>query len=286
MSDNYKINDKYKDRLFRFIFGHEENKNYALELYNAINNTDYKDVSELEFYTIEDVIYLKMKNDVALILDSYLNLWEQQSSYNPNMPLRGLMYFGQMYSKYIKTNALNIYGKTLVKIPTPRYIVFYNGTRETLPVEYMKLSDSFINPDKSGDFEWTAVMYNLNEGKNDDLRSKCKPLHEYMMLIKRIRDKMKVITDVAQAIDAAVVSCINDGILKDFLLAHRAEVVGMVLTEFDEKTFVEGIREEGANELAEATKRLKNGSTKEKLLKEGFSSDIVNTAIELLAALS
>ena len=294
MSDNYKINDKYKDRLFRFIFGHEENKNYALDLYNAINNTDYRDVSDLEFYTIDDVIYIKMKNDVALILDSYLSLWEQQSSYNPNMPIRGLMYFGQMYSKYIKTNSLNIYGKTLVKIPTPRYIVFYNGTRETIPVEYMKLSDSFINPDKSGDFEWTAVMYNLNKGKNDDLRSKCKPLHEYMMLIERIRDKMKMIEDITKAIDAAVVSCINDGILKDFLLAHRAEVVTMVLTEFDEKTFVDGIRAEGrvegktegANELAEATKRLKNGYTDEKLLKEGFDPDIVKSANELLAALS
>ena len=106
------------------------------------------------------------------------------------------------------------------------------------------------------------------------------------MFIERIRDKMKEIKDITVAVDASVVSCINDGILKDFLLAHRAEVIGMVLTEFDEKTFVEGIREEGANELAEATKRLKNGSTKEKLLKEGFSSDIVNTAIELLAALS
>ena len=294
MSDNYKINDKYKDRLFRFIFGHEENKNYALDLYNAINNTDYKDLSELEFYTIEDVIYIKMKNDVALILDSYLSLWEQQSSYNPNMPIRGLMYFGQMYSKYIKTNALNIYGKTLVKIPTPRYIVFYNGTRETLPVEYMKLSDSFINPDKSGDFEWTAVMYNLNKGKNDDLRSKCKPLHEYMMLIERIRDKMKMIEDITKAIDAAVVSCINDGILKDFLLAHRAEVVGMVLTEFDEKTFVESIRAEGraegktegANELAEVTKRIKNGYTDEKLLIEGYDPAIVKSANELLAVLS
>ena len=271
MSDNFKINDKYKDRLFRFIFGHEENKAYALDLYNAINNTDYKDVSELEFYTIEDVIYIKMKNDVALILDSYLNLWEQQSSYNPNMPLRGLMYFGQMYSKYIKTNALNIYGKTLVKIPTPRYIVFYNGLTEIPPVEKMKLSDAFINPDKSGDFEWTAVMYNLNNGKNDVLRSKCKPLHEYMMFIERIRDKMKEIKDITVAVDAAVVSCINDGILKDFLLAHRAEVVGMVLTEFDEKTFVEGIKQEGREEGREEEQRdqiskmLSKGKTPEQI---------------------
>ena len=126
--------------------------------------------------------------------------------------------------------------------------MFYNGSTEIPPIENMKLSDAFINLDKSGDFEWTAVMYNLNNGRNDNLRSKYKPLHEYMMFIERIRDKMKEIKAVTEAVDAAVVSCINDGILKDFLLAHRAEVVTMVLTEFDEKTFVEGIKQEGREE--------------------------------------
>ncbi|SEA27021.1 hypothetical protein SAMN05216349_10832 [Oribacterium sp. KHPX15] len=123
---------------------------------------------------------------------------------------------------------------------------------------------SFINPDKSGDFEWTAVMYNLNKGKNDDLRLKCKPLHEYMMLIERIRDKMKMIEDISKAIDAAVVSCINDGILKDFLLAHRAEVVTMVLTEFDEMTFVDGIKKEEREE--QIANMLKKGKTPEQIV--------------------
>ena len=248
MSEKVNINLQNKDRLFRLLFGREEYKGNVLSLYNALNNSDYKDVSELELYTIEDVIYIKMKNDVAFILDSYLSLWEQQSSYNPNMPLRGLMYFGKMYDKYIKTNELNIYGKRLLKIPTPRYVVLYNGEDDTPSVEYLRLSDAFINPDKSGDFEWTAVLYNLNRGKNDELRIKCDVLDGYMILVEKIRENLKLTSDVAKAIDAAVVSCIDADILRDFLLAHRAEVVDMVLTEYDEKSFVKGMKEEGFEE--------------------------------------
>ena len=90
------INVQYKDRLFRLLFGREENKEYILSLYNALNSSDYKDVSELQLYTIEDVIYIKMKNDVAFILDSYLSLWKQQSTYNPNMPMRRLSHVLKM----------------------------------------------------------------------------------------------------------------------------------------------------------------------------------------------
>ena len=171
------INFQYKDRLFRLLFGREEYKENVLDLYNALNDSDYKDVSELELFTIEDVIYIKMKNDVAFILDSYLSLWEQQSTDNPNMPVRGLMYFGKLYSKYIKSRKLNIYGTKQIMIPTPRYVVLYNGAK-----------------------------------------------------------------------DAAVVSCINDGILTEFLSIHRSEVLDMCITEFDEKTFIEGIKEEGRKE--------------------------------------
>ncbi|MBP3241044.1 MAG: PD-(D/E)XK nuclease family transposase [Oribacterium sp.] len=242
------INVKYKDRLFRLLFGREENKEAILSLYNALNNSDYKDVSELELYTIEDVIYIKMKNDVAFILESYLSLWEQQSTYNPNMPVRGLMYYAKMYDKYIKSRSLNIYGSKLIQIPTPRYIVFYNGTEEIDSIKQLKLSDSFIKPDKTGAFEWTATLCNLNKGKNDELRSQCKVLDGYMTLIERIRGNLKSTEDVEKAVDSAVVSCIDEGILRDFLIAHRAEVIDMCLTEYDEKTFVNGIKEEGREE--------------------------------------
>jgi len=267
MTKKLNINIQYKDRLFRLLFGSEEYKDNILSLYNALNNSDYKDVSELELYTIEDVIYIKMKNDVAFILDSYLTLWEQQSSYNPNMPVRGLMYYGKMYDKYIKSNSLNIYGSTLVKIPTPRYIVFYNGTKDVDSVIHLKLSDAFIKKDRTGIYEWTATVYNLNKGKNDELRFRCGALDGYMTLVERVRENVIVTKDVAKAVDDAVVSCINDGILKDFLIAHRAEVIDMCLTEFDEKTFVNSIKEEGREERdrEKIAEILRKGKTPEEI---------------------
>ncbi|ETP72434.1 Putative transposase, YhgA, partial [Lachnospiraceae bacterium JC7] len=263
------INVQYKDRLFRLLFGREENKESILSLYNALNNSDYKDVSELELYTIDDVIYIKMKNDVAFILDSYLSLWEQQSTYNPNMPVRGLMYYAKMYDKYIKSRSLNIYGSKLIKIPTPRYIVFYNGKEDIDSIKQLSLSDSFINPDNTGSFEWTATLINLNKGKNDELRFKCKVLDGYMTLIERIRANLKSKEDIEKAVDSAVVSCIDEGILRDFLIAHRAEVIDMCLTEYDEKTFVNGIKEEGREEGRKEGREARDKEKITELLRDG-----------------
>lgn len=96
-----KVNIQYKDRLFRLLFGSEEVRENIISLYNALNDTDYPPEHEFDITTLDDAVYIKMKNDVSLLIDSYLPLWEQQSSYNPNMPLRGLMYFGNLYDAYI-----------------------------------------------------------------------------------------------------------------------------------------------------------------------------------------
>lgn len=101
---NVKVNREYKDRLFRFRFGTEAYKEDMLSLYNALNGTAYGNAEELSITTIEDVIYVGMKNDVSVLLDGNLSLWEQQSTLNPNMPVRGLMYFGNLYDQYIKAN--------------------------------------------------------------------------------------------------------------------------------------------------------------------------------------
>ena len=107
------IQREHKDRLFSFIFGRSENKAWALELYNAINGSDYSDMDEIEFNTIEDVLYMGMKNDVSFILRSVMSLYEQQSTYPANMPVRDLMYVGKLYDKYIEEHDLNIYGEKL-----------------------------------------------------------------------------------------------------------------------------------------------------------------------------
>ncbi len=258
---NTKNNIHYKDRLFRMLFGRKEYKENIISLYNALNGTNYPEDTDFEITTIDDTIYITMKNDVSLLIDSYLPLWEQQSSYNPNMPLRGLMYFGKLYDAYVETHELNIYGSAMVKIPSPQYIVLYNGTRDTESVVKLKLSDSFIHTDESGEFEWTATMYNLNKGKNEELLKSCKPLSDYMSLINCIRKNQNSGMSNSDAVDKAVDSCIEEGILSDFLIKHRAEVKDMVLTEFNEKVFVNGIRAEGREEgLAEG---ISQGRTKE-----------------------
>ena len=241
------VNKKYKDRLFCLLFGNEEYKDNILSLYNALCHTTYTNEEDIQIYTIDDVIYIKMKNDVSILLDSFLYLWEQQSTFNPNMPIRGFMYFGKMYDRYITENSLNIYGKTIIKLPTPRYTVLYNGMDEQPSFMQLRLSDSFINPDSSGAFEWTASMINLNDGKNEDLLINCRPLKDYMTLINEIRKNSKIM-NFDNAVDAAVTYCIEHDVLKTFLLKHRAEVKDVCITEYDEKTFVDGIRAEGRAE--------------------------------------
>ena len=241
------VNRKYKDRLFCLLFGNEEYKDNILSLYNALCNTSYTNPDDIQIYTIDDVIYIKMKNDVSILLDSFLYLWEQQSTFNPNMPIRGFMYFGKMYDRYVTENHFNIYGKTLIKLPTPRYTVLYNGVDEQPDFMRLKLSDSFIHPDASGDFEWTADMINLNNGKNDELLNNCQPLKEYMTLINEIRRNCEIM-EFEDAVDAAVTYCIEHNVLKIFLIKHRAEVKDVCITEYNEKSFVDGIRAEGREE--------------------------------------
>ena len=263
----------YKDRLFRFIFGSMDNVENILSLYNALNGTNYDDPAALMITTLEDVIYVRMKNDVSFLISSYLSLWEQQSSYNPNMPLRGLMYFGELYSGYIESNSLNLYGSKLLQIPTPQYVVFYNGERDAEAIRKLRLSDSFINKDESGDFEWTATMYNLNKGKNDPLMERCKPLKDYMMLVQYIRDNLNHGMPVEAAVDEAVKRCISENVMKEFLIKHRAEVKNMCITEYNEKTFVDGIKAEGIAEGITKGSLEKGLTVYYNLLKRGFTKE-------------
>ena len=118
----FHVRRKYKDRLFQKVF---EDKKDLLELYNAVNETNYTNPDELEITTLEDVIYLSMKNDLSFIIGSTLNLYEHQSTYNPNIPIRSLIYFARLYEAYINKNGYNVYGHKLIKLPTPQFIVFY-----------------------------------------------------------------------------------------------------------------------------------------------------------------
>ncbi len=247
MSIPVSINREHKSTLFCYIFGAVENKHYLLSLYNAVNNTSYSNIEDIEINTIEDFIYIRMKNDVSFILDTDMNLYEHQSTYNPNMPLRGILYFSTLYAQFISENNKNIYGKSLVKIPTPRYIVFYNGNDSYPDKLELKLSDAFERPDTSGNFEWTSTMLNINQGHNREIMDKCLALFQYSDFITKVKEYKKSFS-LKGAIEQAVDYAISNNYLDGFFKKHKEAIMYSCLSEFNEEAFRKGIHDEGYSE--------------------------------------
>ena len=194
----------HKDRLFRMIF---REKKELLSLYNAVNGTSYTNTEELEIVTLENAIYMNMKNDLAFIMDSYLNLYEHQSTYSPNMPLRDLFYIAKELQGQVDHR--DLYRNTLIKIPTPRFLVFYNGSEEQAEKKYLRLSDAFQKSMDDPDLELVVTMLNINLGKNRKLLEQCQTLKEYAIYVKKVRTYAKSMK-VEEAVDRAVRECINE----------------------------------------------------------------------------
>ena len=274
---------EYKDRLFKAIFGRntEESKRWRLELYNALNNTNYTDPDALEVNTIENVIYITMKNDVSFLVDSEMNLYEQPSTHNPNMPLRGLMYFAQLYQIYLTKMGKSLLSSKTVRIPTPKFIVFYNGGEEEEVRWKMRLSDSFMTEDKSGDFEWSADVININPKCNKPLQKSCKALYDYIRYVYRIKDNRKSGMDKKEAVEEALDWAIREKLLDGFFKEQKEEVIGMSLTEFDEEEFKRVCREDGYEDGISVGLAQKALEDAENLLREGDSVEKVSRCIGL-----
>lgn len=240
------INEEYKDRLFSFIFGQEKNRAWTLELYNAVNGSDYQDPAEIEITTIREVLYLGMRNDVSFMISDEMNLYEQQSTYNPNMLVRQLQYCGYLYEKYIKEKKLNKYGSRLLTLPVPRLVVFYNGTQNEPDEKILRLSDSFPEG-ADADVEVRVRMVNINYGRSPKLLGACRPLQEYSWLIAEIRRNGQTM-EIERAVDRAVTDMPPEYVLKPFLEEHRAEVKGMMLMEYNEAEQMNLFKEEGRAE--------------------------------------
>lgn len=230
------INRKYKDRLFQRVF---RDKRDLLDLYNAINDTNYDNPDDLEITTLEDVVYLSMKNDLSFVVSVTMNLYEHQSTFNPNIPVRGFMYFSRLYEVYIRKNNLDLYGGVRIKLPSPRFVVFYNGKRNQPDETVLKLSDMFEENDKKSDeppaLECRARMLNINYGHNKKLLEKCKRLHDYSYFIAEVNKNIDNGCNLRKAINDAIDTCIKKDILRDILEKSRSEVREMLLTEYDEK---------------------------------------------------
>lgn len=261
---NTQGNRNYKDSLFRLIFDKKED---LLDLYNAINGTSYDNVDELKVNTLDNALYMGFKNDVSFLIGYTLNLYEHQSTKNENMPLRGFLYIAREFEDYIKEQEINIYSSKLQRLPTPKYIVFYNGTADEPDERIMKLSDAFFI--EGGCVECTARLLNINYGHNLELMKKCKPLGDYSFFIAAVRhyhdDKRY---SLEKAIAFAIDECVEKGILADILTKQRNEVHSMVLSTFNkelyerdlkeiahEEGFEQGIEKGSANKLYELVER-------------------------------
>ena len=248
MQESVTINRSYKDRLFKIIF---EDKKELLSLYNALTGKNYQNPDELEINTIDDVIYMHLKNDMSFILDDWQNLFEQQSTFNPNQPLRGFFYFADLYK--VKYFGKKIYSTRLLKIPTPQYIVFYNGTTNMPDKKELRLSDAFQQPTEQPDIEVVAHMLNINYGHNKELMERCQKLKEYAQFIDIIRHYLRENEQWTneQAISKAIDDCIQNNILRDILQKERLRVMASILSEFDEVGYKEMIRQEAYEDAYE-----------------------------------
>ena len=222
-------NQKYKDTVFRMLFSDRKN---LLALYNAVNGSTYKDVSNLEIVTLGNAVYMGMKNDLAFIIDLNVFLYEHQSTYNPNMPLRDLFYISREYQKLVDQKSL--YSSTLQKIPAPNFMVFYNGTERNEDSWTDYLSAAYENPCEEPNLELKVVTLNINEGHNERLMEDCQILKEYAQYVARVRN-YKGEMDLDAAVERAVKECIHEGILEQFLRENRAEVIAMSIFEYDQE---------------------------------------------------
>lgn len=232
----------YKDSIFRMLYLDEKE---LLNLYNAVNGTNYTDVENLEVNTLQNAIYMNMKNDVSFLFNFQVNLYEQQSTVNPNMPLRDLIYVSKLLQNIVRD--CDLYGSTLVKIPAPRFVVFYNGREKQPERTVYRLSDSFSKKQENPELELKVTVLNINAGNNADILGNCKTLREYMQYTDRVRE-YALQMPIEEAVEQAITECINEGILAEFLKKNRAEAMEVSIFEYNEELHLANLRREGYEE--------------------------------------
>lgn len=231
-----------KDTVFCMFY---RNKRELLKLYNAVNGTSYDNPDDLQVITLENAIYMNMKNDVSCMIDTKMNLYEHQSTVNPNMPLRNLFYVARLYEKLIRTK--DIYSQKRIELPTPKFIVFYNGVQEQPEIKVMKLSESFATETEEVNLELVTTQFNINPGYNEELKKNCPSLYEYTTYVQMIRENQKYMC-IEDAVEKAVNDCIQNHILEDFFRKNKSEAIQMSIFEYDEEKHRRTLLEEGREE--------------------------------------
>ncbi len=264
MNNKETVTVRFRDNVFCMLFREKKN---LLELYNALNDTDYTNVDDIAVTTLQGGVYMKYKNDASFVFGQDLYMFEQQASKNPNMPLRFLHYVSDVYREMYPNSELH--RRTMLKIPVPHFVTFYNG-RDGMKDEeiVLKLSDMFndsvsvvgieyepelelkvrvinINPDCCEDLD-DGNLPDSKGGRIPKILNKCHVLRDYMTFVNKVNEKKYLKNkDIRTAVTEAVDECIVNGILSDFFSEHREEVIDVSVYYYDEEGRMRVEREEG-----------------------------------------
>lgn len=239
----------YQDTVFRMLF---QEKRELLSLFNAIHGTSYDEPEKLEITTLENAVYMAMKNDISCVLDLQMDLYEHQSTPNPNMPLRDLFYVSKLLENWTKDQ--NLYAGQRIQLPVPKFVVFYNGESPQPERREYRLSESFARRGEEINLELVVLQLNINPGYNTEIVENCPTLLEYIQYTDRVRHYKKE-QPLAEAVERAVSECIEEGILTDFLRKNKSEVIPMSIFEYDAEKHMCAVREEGREEGLEQGNR-------------------------------
>ena len=257
------VNREYKSHMFIMVF---QDKGKLLELYNAVSGRHYEDPELLMINTLENAIYLSMKNDLSFLIDTRLSLYEHQSTRNPNMPLRFLMYLSDLYSAMVKGK--NLYGTKRIPLPAPGFVVFYNGQAEQPDRETLYLSDSYMIKEEEVSLELKVDILNINIGHNKELLEACRTLGEYAEYVSRVRRYAKEMP-IGEAVERTIEECIRENILREFLEKNRAEANAVSIYEYNEEEHMRMEREDAfADGLQEGVRRERINTERERLRAE------------------
>ena len=216
-----KENREYKSDVFSMLM---EDKANALEVYNALNGSAFTDPEVVEIVQLEKGVSLSIRNDASYIIDMNFCLYEHQSTYNRNMPLRSMIYFVNALDDWLKENGHDLFGRKRIMIPTPHFVVFYNGVEKRPEYEEMRLSQSFYHQMEEPEIELVCKAYNINPQNNQELKRKSTVLAGYTYFVEKVRENQKKNMSLAEAIDAAIEDCIQNHILEDFFRSRKDEV--------------------------------------------------------------
>ena len=216
-----KENREYKSDVFSMLM---EDKANALEVYNALNGSAFTDPEVVEIVQLEKGVSLSIRNDASYIIDMNFCLYEHQSTYNRNMPLRGMIYFVNALDDWLKENGHDLFGRKRIMIPTPHFVVFYNGVEKRPEYEEMRLSQSFYHQMEEPEIELVCKAYNINPQNNQELKRKSLVLNGYTYFVEKVRDNQKKKMNLKEAIDNAIEDCIHNHVLEEFFSNRKDEV--------------------------------------------------------------